>query len=68
MSQGLPESLIATINSAIERTEIGGGLFKQLSVKDRSCLVSENKILINKDQSTIVFLLVKSLRVLYTKL
>jgi hypothetical protein len=61
LSKDLPEQLVATIHSAIDRTQLGGNLFKQLSIRDHSCVISDNKNLDNKDQATIVFLLVQAL-------
>jgi len=61
LSKGLSEDLVATINSAIDRTQLGGDLFKQLSIRDDSRVISENKSLANKDQETIVLILVQAL-------
>ncbi|MGJ8693597.1 MAG: hypothetical protein ACSHW0_14110 [Thalassotalea sp.] len=61
LSKNLPQTLVATIQSAIDRTQLGGNLFKQLTTRDYSCLISANKTLGNVDQATITFLLVQAL-------
>ncbi|TYK66293.1 hypothetical protein [Colwellia echini] len=58
LAKGLPEKLSLMINSALERTELGGTLFNQLSIKDKSNLVVDDKILANENQSTCIELLV----------
>tara|TARA_R110000744_G_scaffold356318_1_gene463050 strand:- start:15 stop:878 length:864 start_codon:yes stop_codon:yes gene_type:complete len=57
----LPEKLSLMINSALERTELGGTLVNQLSVKDKSNLMVNDRILANKNQSTCINLLVVEL-------
>ena len=57
----LPEKLSLMINSALERTELGGTLVNQLSVKDKSNLMGNDRILANKNQSTCINLLVVEL-------
>lgn len=61
LSKDLPTSLTATITSAIERTQLGGDLFNQLSTRDDSRVISDNQSLANKDQETIIFILVQAL-------
>lgn len=61
LSKELPEQLMLMISSAIERTEIGGHLFNQLSAKDRSCLIVNDKLTSNENQSTCINLLVTEL-------
>lgn len=61
LSKDLPSSLTATITSAIERTQLGGDLFNQLSTRDDSRVISDNQSLANKDQETIIFILVQAL-------
>jgi len=61
LSKSLPEDLASTIHSAIERTQLGGSLTKQLTTRDYSCVVSNNKTLANKDQETVIYILVQAL-------
>ncbi|AOW78259.1 hypothetical protein A3Q34_16260 [Colwellia sp. PAMC 20917] len=61
LSKKLPEKMMLMINSAIERTEIGGNVFNQLSAKDRSCLLVDGKLNNNENQSTVIHLLVTEL-------
>lgn len=61
LAKDLPEKLRLMISSAIERTELGGNLVNQLSVKDNSNLVVDDQILANENQSTCINLLVAEL-------
>ncbi len=61
LSKELPAPLKLMINSAIERTEIGGDLFDQLSIEDKSCLLFNGELYANEDQSGCIHLLVEEL-------
>lgn len=61
LAKDLPEKVNLMVNSALERTELGGSLINQLSVKDKSNLVVDDRILANKNQSACINLLVVEL-------
>jgi hypothetical protein len=61
LAKGLSEKLNLLINSALERTELGGGLMNQLSLRDKSKLVVDDRILANENQSNCINLLVAEL-------
>ena len=61
LAKDLPEKLALMINSAIDRTELGGTLVNLLSVKDKSNLMVDGRVLANENQSTCINLLVVEL-------
>lgn len=61
LAKDLPEPMSLMINSAIERTEIGGNLREQLSADDKSCLIYKDELYANVDQSGCIHLLVEEL-------
>lgn len=61
LASGLSNNIKSIISSAIDRTELGGGVLNQLRLKDRSCLVLNDKIIANAEQLTIIDLLVTEL-------
>jgi len=61
LSKELPEKLTSIINSSIEHTKIGGNVFNQLSVKDRSCILVNDELIANQNQSACINILVTEL-------
>lgn len=55
------EDVRGVVTSSIERTEVGGGLFDQLTARDNSKVVIDGKIHDNKDQAALINWLVKRL-------
>ncbi|NQY87907.1 MAG: hypothetical protein HRT51_09195 [Colwellia sp.] len=61
LAKDLSKKLNLMINSALERTELGGGFVNLLSVKDNSNLVVDDRVLANENQATCINLLVVEL-------
>ena len=55
----LPDSVRAVVTSAIDRTEIGGGVFDQLLARDKSKVMIDGIVLANANQNAAVDWLVK---------
>ena len=60
-ASGLSSDIRGLINSALERTQIGGGIFAQITASDRSMVVIDGAVLKNPDQQPVVDWLVKRL-------
>lgn len=60
-AEGLPGEITALISSAIDRTELGGELFDQLSIRDKSKVIIDGKLQPNADQKTVISKLITKL-------
>ena len=59
LSQRTSEDIRGVVTSSLERTTVGGGLFDQLSGRDKSRVVIEGSICANNNQQTAIDWLVK---------
>jgi len=61
LAKDLPHKINLLVESALQRTELGGSLLNQISVKDNSNIVVNDQIIANENQATCVSLLVVEL-------
>ncbi|XOV78033.1 MAG: hypothetical protein ACFHVJ_13905 [Aestuariibacter sp.] len=63
-TEGLPQHINAVVNSSIERTEVGGSFWEQVSARDKSKLYIDGRLQDNEDQQSCISLLVTELSAL----